>query len=247
MKKVKSLIILLALAFLVFNGACERKITVYSIGDSTMSNYNEARTLRRGWGQMLPQFFDNRLRFENVAVAGRSSKSFIAEKRWEKVIADMRPGDYVIIQFGHNDSIKKDTTRYTEPWSSYSENLKKFVTETRDKGGNPILAPSIVRHIFNGDTLDHALGEYPEAVRTVAAELAVPLVDLNKKTRNLVNGLGQKESKKLFFYIEKGFSPLHPDGAADDTHLCEYGATEIAQLFVEGLREIDHPLADYVK
>src|SRR4051794_25891447 len=128
---------------LTLAGAAPVRTTVYMIGDSTMADRpTPERNPYRGWGQMLPQFLDDSVAVRNFAVNGRSTKSFIDEGRWTAVLAQLQPGDYVIIQFGHNDEKREDPARYTDPNGSYRDNLRRFVEETRAKGATPILCTS---------------------------------------------------------------------------------------------------------
>ena len=127
-----------------------QKPTIYGIGDSTMANkVKPEENPERGWGQMLPLFFNDNITIDNRAVNGRSTRSFIAEKRWDDILKTLKKGDYVFIQFGHNDQKEKDSTRYTNPHTAYRHNLIRFVTETRAKGATPIIFSSIVRRNFN--------------------------------------------------------------------------------------------------
>jgi lysophospholipase L1-like esterase len=138
---------------LAFILSCEspqqQKITLYLIGDSTMAEKEPDKRPETGWGEMIPEFFNENLIVKNHAVNGRSSKSFIDEGRWDNVLDSLRPGDYVCIQFGHNDQKEYDPERYTIPITGYRQNLIRFITETRAKGACPLLATPIVRRKFN--------------------------------------------------------------------------------------------------
>lgn len=154
MKNMKTLRVkmvgLLATALILFSAfrADKPVITIFMIGDSTMANKKiDGGNPERGWGMVLPGFFSEDIRIDNHAANGRSSKSFISEGRWEKVISKVKKGDYVFIQFGHNDE-KADSTRHTDPGSTFDENLRRYVNETRAKGGIPVLFNSIVRRNF---------------------------------------------------------------------------------------------------
>ena len=233
-------------ALLLFIYAVNYSVTVFSIGDSTMANFSLTSDLRRGWMQNIPPFFNNEVKIVNYAKSGRSSKSFIDEGHWDWVVSKLNPGDYVIIQFGHNDE-KEAEALHTDPWTTYTENLRKFVGETRAKGAHPVLCTSIVRRYFNADgTVQKSHGEYPDAVRKLAVDSSVTLVDLNEKTRELLESFGPDSSKLLYNYVEPGESDLYPAGNEDDTHLNDRGATAVAELFLEGLQEQDHPLAGYL-
>ena len=226
-----------------------QQIGVYMAGDSTMADRpNPEKNPYRGWGQLLPQFFDDGVVVHNLAVNGRSTKSFIDEGKWAALIAQVRPGDYVFIQFGHNDEKKEDSLRYTEPNGSYRRNLERFVKEARDKGANPVLLTSIVRRSFDEHgTLRDTHGGYPQATRDVARDLGVPLIDLEKTSGALVATAGAEGSRRLFGYVAPGQSEMYPEGLKDDTHLSLSGATAVARLAAQGILSTGLPLARHVK
>lgn len=249
-------------------------VTVFMIGDSTMANKPlDKENQERGWGQMLPIYFEGAIKIDNHAVNGRSSKSFINEGRWEKVREQIRPGDYVIIQFGHNDEKIKSPDRYTIPGSTFDENLKKFVNETREKGGTPILMNSIVRRNFpangiaaaqtddrqktwkkglenypaEGDTLMDTHGDYRFAPRNVAEEMGVVFIDMNTLTHELVQGLGKESSKALYMWMPVGKYEFAPNGRIDNTHLTVYGGIVVSRLAVNALAEKVPELRPYIR
>lgn len=202
------------------------KITVFMAGDSTMANKpvpNEQN--ERGWGQMLQPFFIDQATISNHAVNGRSSKSFMDEGLWDGILKDMKAGDWVIVQFGHNDA-KTDAARHTDPFTTYTENLKKYVADARAKGGIPIIATSVVRASLESH------GNYPEAAIATANELMVPLLDLEATTKAYVGALADKKE----FYIQ-----------ADSTHLNEKGGTVVAQMAVDEMKRLQLPLTLYLK
>ncbi|MBN1378561.1 MAG: rhamnogalacturonan acetylesterase [Gammaproteobacteria bacterium] len=244
-------LLLLYILFVFSIVACgpEKTTTIYLIGDSTMSDKIEPeRNPERGWGQMLPTFFDGNVKIENHAVNGRSTKSFIDQQKWDAVLNKIQPGDYVFIQFGHNDQKNKDPARYTNPYTGYRRNLIKYINETRSKGGIPVLFTSIVRRNFNEfGVLEDTHGAYPFIVRDVARELSVPLVDMQLKSEDLVLALGEEKSKQIYLWVEPGTNEMLPAGKQDNTHFNEKGATELARLAVEGLKEIDLPITEYIK
>lgn len=248
MKKIfRLLAMVLLVPFLAFFQ--KKEITIFMVGDSTMANkpYEEGNP-EKGWGQVLPLYFKEGIAVENHAVNGRSTKSFIDEGRWKAVLDKIRPGDYVIIEFGHNDQKEKDPSRYAEADTDYRKNLKKYIEDTREKGGKPILATPIVRRRFdeNGKFYD-THGRYPEVVREVAAEENVPLLDLHKKTENLLQHYGEESSKKLFLHIQPGEYASLPEGRTDDTHLSAIGAFRICDLAVAAIRDSVPELAKYLK
>ncbi len=259
----------IALAVLLLSAfKSDRVITVYMIGDSTMANKSlEGGNQERGWGHVLGGFFTEDVRVENHAVNGRSSKSFIDEGRWETVVNKIRPGDYVFIQFGHNDE-KSNPERHTDPGTTFDENLRKFVRETRAKGGIPVLFNSIVRRNFGvnpnavaaddmrlekdeavveGDTLVDTHGKYLDSPRNVAKEMDVCFIDLNKATKQLVESYGVEGSKKLFMWIPAGTCVACPKGRQDNTHLNVYGARKVAALAAEAIQKQLPELGKYVR
>lgn len=247
MKLLKCLSVF-AVTLLLFGFAPEKKITIFTIGDSTCANKPlENENLERGWGQALSSFFDERyVVVDNHAQNGRSSLSFLNEGRWKPILEKMQKGDYVFIQFGHNDE-KSDSARHTDPATTYKEILKKYITETREKGGIPVLLTPIVRRKFNDQgKLDETHGDYPKAVRELAAELNVILIDHNQLSKDLVQSLGPDSSKSLFMWVEKGSNPAAPEGKHDDTHLRAGGARAMARLVVSELSVKIPALKKYV-
>jgi len=216
-----------------------KNITIHTIGDSTMANKPKPEeNPERGWCQVFPEFLKNNVTLENHAVNGRSTRSFIDEKKWEKVYNKLKEGDYVFIQFGHNDQKEKSPKRYTNPHTAYRNNLIQFVNQSREKGAKPILFTSIVRRNFNMDsTLVDTHGVYPLQVRLVAKEYNVPLIDLQYLTEKLEESYGYKESKKLHLHYAPNEIPYYPKGKEDNTHLSVLGATEVAKLAASKLKE----------
>lgn len=224
-------------------------VKIFMIGDSTMANKkNPDENPERGWGQVLPSFFNDRVIIENHAVNGRSTKSFRDLNHWQVVLEALQPGNYVIIQFGHNDGKDTDPVRYTNPQTSYRYNLIRYVEETRAKGAIPILCSSIARRKFNpeGVLLD-AHGNYTLQARLVAQEMNVPFFDMQYLTEQMEITYGVEESKKLHLHYEPGENAFFPDGKVDNTHLSILGATEIAKLFTQELQKQKHILSQYLK
>jgi lysophospholipase L1-like esterase len=227
-----------------------QKTTIYTIGDSTMADkIKPNENPEKGWCQVLPSFFDlNQVTINNRAVNGRSTKSFINEKRWESVYQLLKPGDYVFIQFGHNDEKLADSTRYTNPHTAYRHNLIRFVIETREKGAIPILFSSIARRNFNEQgVLIGTHGDYPLETRLVAQEYQVPFIDLEYFSELQEQSFGVEKSKELHLYFKMGEHPYYPEGKSDDTHLSLKGATEIAKIAVQELRKMDLGINKFIK
>ena len=254
--------ILAALALLILTASNTQKVTtVFIIGDSTAAKKDlSTGSPERGWGMALQCFFDEAfIRVDNHAVNGRSSKSFIDEGRWQKVLDCIQPGDYVIIQFGHNDE-KPKADRHTDPGSTFDYNLAKFVRETREKGGIPVLMNPVVRRNFakkparndddealrsttfkdapklaEGDSLIDTHGLYRIAPRDVAQRMHCLFVDANQITHDLEQSLGAEGSKRLHMWYKPGEHPALPDGRQDNTHYNIYGAHQVARLLAEAL------------
>ena len=209
-------------------------LTLHMIGDSTMANKPLIpANPERGWGQMLHMYFKDSVRVENYAQNGRSSKSFIAEGRWEKVLASIKPGDFVIIQFGHNDEKTNSVERGTAPFGEYTTNLVRFIRETRERKATPILATPTARRKFDtSGNLTDTHGEYPKAVRAVAEAQKVPLLELCIATEKLLQQLGPESSKRLFDWIPAGEFAPDSKKLDDDTHFNAYGASRVCDLAV---------------
>ena len=243
MNKYFSIILLLFTAMF----ACEKSTPViYMIGDSTMADKPDLDFPERGWGQLLPMYFDSTVVIENHARNGRSTRSFIYESRWDSVYSKLKPGDYVVIQFGHNDSGESKIGRHAVP-DEYRYNLVKFARETMSKGAHPILCTPVVRRNFENSQLVDLHGVYPEIVREVAKQLNVPIIDMHAKSFQLVSNLGEEGSLPLFLQISPGVFEKLPEGRIDNTHFSEKGASEIAKLFVDGIKEQRLELEKYLK
>jgi lysophospholipase L1-like esterase len=225
------------------------EITIFMVGNSTMADkpFKDGNP-EKGWGQILPLYFNEGVKIENYAVNGRSTKSFLDEGRWEVVLNKINKGDYVIIEFGHNDAKKEDPKRFADANTNYRWNLEKFVDETREKDAIPILATPIVRRRFDeqGNFYD-VHGDYPKVVREVAKEKNVILIDLHKKSEELLKQYGEENSKKLFLHIRQGEYPSLPEGRKDDTHFSPTGAFRICDLAAEEIRLKIKELASFLK
>ena len=271
MRKYIVLSVIAALV-LVFSAAVEDKTTtIFIIGDSTAAKKDlSTGSPERGWGMALQCYFDSAyIRVDNHAVNGRSSKSFIDEGRWDKVLSAMKPGDYVIIQFGHNDE-KPAVEHHTDPGSTFDYNLAKFVRETRERGGIPILMNPVVRRNFaqkplkndddeklrnttfadgsklvEGDSLIDTHGLYKVAPRDVARRMNCHFIDANQITHDLEQSLGVEGSKKLHMWYKPGEEPSLPQGRQDNTHYNIYGAQVVAKLLAEALIEEIPVLSKY--
>jgi lysophospholipase L1-like esterase len=214
-------------------GAETNRPTLYLIGDSTMANKPVIpANFERGWGQLMSLYFQESLRVENHAVNGRSAKSFVTEGRWKKIVDQLAPGDFVLIQFGHND--QKDKSPSGGAFGHYQKYLERYVRETREQKATPILATSVVRRRFDkqGKFFD-TLGDYPKVMRQVAEALKVPLLEMHEKTAELLQQLGPERSMQLYNHVPPGELAAYPDGLKDDTHFNALGATRACDLALE--------------
>lgn len=239
MKKLYISLLTITLALFLLSSYCKQEplFTIYMIGDSTMANKKlDGGNPERGWGHVLPGFFSEEIRIDNHAKNGRSTKSFIDEGRWDKVIEKVKPGDYVFIQFGHNDA-KDDVKRHTDPGTTFDDNLRRFVNETRAKGGTPVLFNSIVRRNFVDGVLVDTHGAYRDVPRQIAEELDVVFIDLNTLTHEWISLLGEEASRQYFMWVEPMTLACCPDGKQDNTHLNIQGAKVVARMAVNELAQ----------
>lgn len=222
-----------------------KQTTLYIIGDSTAANKSEKAYPETGWGMALQAFFKDDVKLDNRALNGRSTKSFRAENRWQPILDQLNAGDYVLIEFGHNDEkVDKPTVGVT--LADFKINLVNYVNETRSKKAIPVLLTPISRRSFKNGVLVDSHGGYPAVTRKVADSLKVPLIDMLLKTESLLNRLGDQGSVKLFLHVDSGHVN-YPKGKKDDTHLSPDGAKEIADLAVQGMRESKLGLAKHLK
>lgn len=241
--KIKYLIL-----FLLSFSLIHAKTRIFTIGDSTMADYDTVKYSgekeQRGWCQLFPTLLSGDVTLKNAAKNGRSSKSFYHEV-WVKLRNELKPGDYVFIQFGHNDEKQNgldtdendSTGRGTNPWSQYQKYLKLYVNEARERGAIPVLFTPVVRRYFaNGkltqkaqhNLMDNALDttlNYVASMKNVARAFSVPLVDMTASTKKLVEAYGPEKSKKELY--------IH----TDDTHLKSEGAFQFAKLAAKELKE----------
>ncbi|WP_157447021.1 GDSL-type esterase/lipase family protein [Cytophaga aurantiaca] len=218
-------------------------IKIYIIGDSTVCNYSASDYPWAGWGQVIPSFFNTaNLSFTNKAIGGRSSRSFFEEGRWTPIRDALVPGDYVFIQWGHNDRDFSNASRYT-PVADYKNYLIMYCNETKAKGAIPVLISPMVLNAWTGTTMRNVFTEngnnYRGAMLEVANELNVAFVDLNMKSWNLYKTYGSVYNQH---FIYKGFNPgeypNYPVGITDGTHFQEMGAICNARMIVQGISEL---------
>lgn len=257
MKKFVSTILLVVLMASMFStffaglysltaiAAPQAPIKLYMVGDSTMQNYGSGDRPQTGWGETIGNYMNANVTVVNRASGGRSTKSFIDEGKWDAVKNLLAAGDYVIIQFGHNDQ-KSEVDLHTDPDTTYKENLTKFINDAKVKGATPIICTSVVRRSFSGLTLRSDLGDYPRAAKEAAAAAGVVSVDLNASTLATFQQFGVEGTKKIFLHGLAGEFPNYPNGVSDNSHFQTFGADLIARLFVRDLQSTASGLKDYL-
>jgi lysophospholipase L1-like esterase len=229
-----------ALLFSFAGFAPETPPRIFLIGDSTMADKPLIDNPEHGWGQMFPLFFSKNVKIYNHARNGRSTRSFLYEGRWDTVVSRLREGDFVFIQFGHNDSKKEDTSRFAAPQTDYRNNLLRFIRDARARRAVPVLLTPVNRRKYDvkGKFIDQH-GDYPAVVRSVAAAENVPLIDLHAKSKALLETLGEQGSKELFLMsVKPGVYHSLPGGKDDNTHFTRTGALTIARIVAEGVKEL---------
>jgi pectinesterase len=220
------------------SAAAARPVHVYIAGDSTASTYVSSLAPRAGWGQALPVFLTPNAVAVNVAKSGASSKSFIDLGRLDHILARIRPGDRLLISFGHNDEKIEDPARYTEPSTTYKSYLSQYIDKSRAKGAIPIFITPVERRRFTGaGVISPTHGAYPAAMRELAVAKGVPLIDLTESSTALWNRAGVEGTKEHFMHLAAGQYPNYPDGVADNTHFQAAGAIEVARLVATALRD----------
>lgn len=257
----------LLLMFLLLAWSCgtdeERKErTVFLAGDSTVADYSkyadymEKRYPMTGWGQRLPEFLvadsldqvrqwfpSDSVKVDNRAIGGRSTKTFFQEGRWRALVEAVQPGDLVLIQFGHNDASANKPERFTAP-DAYQEYLRLFVTQTRERGGIPILVTPVTgNHKWNEDLqMYNQHGDYPAKMKELAQELKVALIDLNELSMKAFTPVGPDSlGPKYFMNLEPGVYAGYPEGRTDSTHFNMAGAQVVAQLVFDALKTLQLP------
>lgn len=232
---MKRLFICLSISLLALCSYAQEKVTLFIAGDSTAQTYDPSQTLMRGWGQEIQQFFDeSRVVVENRSIGARSTGTFISEGRWQKILDDLKPGDWVFIQFGHNDTSPVQQ-RHVEP-DQYKANLMEMCKSVFDKGGHPVILTSIVMRTYKDGVLvdeRNHFAEYIQLARDAAAAVGAPLIDASRLTTELVRSLGDEASAELYYHVKVGDHPMLKADKIDDTHLREKGAATYAKMFAD--------------
>jgi lysophospholipase L1-like esterase len=239
-----SKVALLLLFWFCVSAQSAEPVTIYLAGDSTMAQKIITRRPETGWGEQLQQFFDfDAVRIENHARNGRSTRTFLEEGRWARVVGKLKSGDYVFIQFGHNDSSADKPDRYTAP-PDYRANLLRFIADVRSKDATPVLLTPVMRRRFDEHgKLQDSHGVYPDIVREVAKAQGVTLLDMHRDSAAYLNGLGRDASIKLFMILQPGESPNYPQGLDDNTHFTPAGALEMAKIAAKEIAASNLPIA----
>lgn len=238
--------VLLAALGLSFICDTPKKIHVYLVGDSTMADKEVKNYPETGWGMPFRDYFDTTVVIDNCAKNGRSTSSFMAEGRWDAILQVLKPGDYVLVQFGHNDEVPTKKT-YTPP-AEYKALLVRYVTDTRARGALPVLISPVTRRRFDHE--GHVVETHPRytpLVREVADSLQVPYIDLDSISRAMVQSYGIEASTLLYNQVTPGENPHYPLGWIDNTHFSETGARKVAELVLHGLEQDHLGLADHIQ
>ena len=217
--------------------------TIYLAGNSTVTDQNDEPWA--SWGQMITRFFKPEISIANYAESGESLHDFYHENRLEKVLSLIQPGDYFFIEFGHNDMKRKGEG--IGPWTSYSDYLRMYIEKSRSKGAIPVLVTPMQRRSFNDSgIIENTFGDYPDAKRAVAKELNVPLIDLNRMSKQMYETWGDEESKKAFCQYPSFSFPGQESDLKDNTHFNNFGAYNIALCIIYGINELNLELKDYL-
>ena len=222
-----------------------KKNKVWLIGDSTMSIKEVKAYPETGWGMPFQYMFDSTIAVDDRAKNGRSTRTFIEEGLWQPVVDNLSEGDWVFIQFGHNDEVETKKSYTTK--EHFVANIERYVAESRAKKAVPILLTPVARRKF--DASGKVVGThdvYSALVRETAKKLNVPLIDLDAKAQALYQDMGVESSKYLFNYLQPGEHPNYPEGKQDDTHFSELGARKIAEMVLAEIKALKLPLAAHI-
>lgn len=243
---IKIYILVIAFVVSAFKLANEKPVKVWLIGDSTIAQKQSNKYPETGWGMPFANYFTADVQVKNKAKNGRSTRTFLQENLWQPIVDSLQEGDYVFIQFGHNDESQKHPDRYTSP-EDYRINLLRFINETKAKNATPILITPVSRRYFDKEgKIKQTHLPYSDVVRKLAKEQQVSMIDLDEMSRNLYQQFGDEDSKLLFLDFPAGLHPNYPDGVKDGTHFNEYGARRIAELVLQEINKQQIGLAKYI-
>lgn len=242
----KSLLVLISLNMAIISHSVSAAVQLFMAGDSTMAIKHKKDYPETGWGMPFEHFFAESLTVINLAKNGRSTKTFIEEGLWGKVEANLKAGDYVIIQFGHNDESEHKKDRYTTP-VQYKENLTNMINFVTKAQATPILMTPVTRRYFDPQGSIQPTHPYAPLVRDVAQHTGVEFIDMEEITRQYFNEMGDSPSTLRFMHIKPGLHPNYPNGVKDNTHFNHLGAREVAQLVLKELKKRDHALLNHLR
>ena len=220
---------------------------IHIAGDSTAANYAAERYPQSGWGQFLRCALDPSVTIRNHAVGGRSTRTFIGEGRLDRIKSEIRRGDTLLMQFGHNDANTVKIERYADPMGAYRTNLIRMIAVARNAGAQPVLITPVTRRNFEGGRVKADFTAWSDAARALAAELKVPLIDLERESGAWVEAAGEEASKAYFLHFTKDDRvAAFPEGIADDTHFSEIGARGIAEIVARNLKALNLPVSPHI-
>ncbi len=244
MKKI--ILLPLAMVFLAFIMPDKKKVKIFLAGDSTIAIKETKAFPETGWGMPFVHFWDFTVTVVNKAKNGRSTKTFLSEGLWKSIMDEAKDGDYVFIQFGHNDESVEKKERYSTP-DTFKMNLSRFIKETRDKKAIPVLFTPVSRRKFDKEGLAVETHQaYSALTREVALEQNALFIDLDEKSRSLYQQFGPEHSKLLFLQLQPSEHPNYPEGRNDNTHFNELGARLIAQLVLKELKGLNIELTNRI-
>lgn len=219
-------------------------ITVFLCGNSTVVDQDNEPWC--GWGQILPRFFNERICVANYAESGETATSFMVRRRLDKILTQIKAGDYLFVEFGHNDQKEKGEGKGA--YLNFTDRLLEYVAKARAKGAYPVFVTPTQRRSFNEDgKIVDTHGAYPDAMRKVARENKVPLIDLHAYTRNLYEAMGVSGSINAFVHYPANTFPNQSKALKDNTHFNPYGGYQIAKCVIYGMKEIDLPIVEYLR
>jgi lysophospholipase L1-like esterase len=217
-----------------------KAITLFLCGDSTV--VDQEGEPWASWGQMIPRWFNENICIANYAESGETTTSFMAEKRLDKALSMAKEGDYIFVEFGHND--EKDSGANAGAFKNYAENLRTYINKAKVKGAKAIILSPTARRWFDGGKVTNTHGDYPKAARQVAEEMGVPFIDITQMTTDMLEAYGDNDSKR--FYVHYPAGTYSSAALKDETHFNPFGAYEIAKCVVMGLKQIGSPIVNYL-
>lgn len=217
--------------------------TIFLCGNSTV--VDQANEPWASWGQMIPRFLNDQIAVANYAESGLTAKTFIGGKRLDKIMTQIKAGDYLFFEFGHND--QKESFAGSGAWYSFAYYLKQFIDKARSKGAQPVLVTPTCRRRFEKGKVKNTHGDYPAVIREIAAREKLPVIDLQDMTMTLVNAFGEPASKALYVHYPMGTFACQVKELKDDTHFSTFGAYEVAKCVIEGIKKAGLPIAQYIR